>query len=339
MQFRNTFDDVQGQVEADDAGKWDQIVPCRTVTMEHGRLLVPGTDFEGGLSLSPWAQGQLCSRLGLPAAYFKKCPPHLQDANFNHWNWHREVGNQLKAKDWDPDEAWMLRGKGTSVRGVLTPKYTKLDNAQLLSAILPFLTGKNFQVGLVQVNPESFHLRLIDPFVSRYVLPGDKLMVGIHIANSEVGLRAVTVDALVFREICTNGLIRRINQKSLLHQRHLHVSEPRFADMLGEAFQEAIAVAAGFIEQMAMATRTPITDPNKAIERLAGLWNLSKQTVELIKFALYGEKNQDSLYGLINAVTQVAQQFAIEQRFEMETLASLLIDDPKLRASITAKEA
>ena len=341
MHFTRTMEDVVGQVEMDDAGKWDQTVPCRTITMQHGRLAVPGTDYEESLALTPWAQGQICSRLGMPAPYFKKCPLHLQDAQFNHWNWNREVGKQMAAKDIDPDEEWLLRGKGTGIRGVLSPRYTKLDNRQVLEALLPVLKGKGYGVNFVQLGSESFHLRLVDPNANRAVLKSDTLMVGresagIHIANSEVGLRAVTVDALVFRLVCTNGLIRRLNQKSLLKQRHIHVSEPRFQQMLEAAVSEATLVAAGFIEQMAMATRIPIPDPNLAIERLAGLWNLSKQTVELIKFALYGENNQETLYGLVNAVTQVSQQFAIEQRFEMETLAGLLIDDAKLRERLVA---
>jgi hypothetical protein len=315
--------------------------------LHHGRLCFPQAEQDGhdqGLALTPWALGQACQKLGLPTPYIRRCPPRLQDENFNHWMRTHEIGRQLGKADRDPDAAWLIRARGGTARGILTPRYAKLDNKQLLEALLPVLQvqGKSFQVGLVQLSPESFHLRLIDPTVARYVLPGDRLMVGIHIANSEVGLRAVTVDALVFRLICTNGLIRRLNQKSLLKQRHIHVSEPRFQDLLADALHEAVAVAAGFIEQMAMATSVPIPDPNKAIDQLAGLWNLSRQTAELIKFALYGEKNQDSLYGLVNAVTQVAQQFAIEQRFELETLASLLIDDPKLGTSLTslsAKEA
>ena len=271
MLFTNTMEMVHETVEADDHGKWDQIVPCRTITMDYGRLTSTQLDRDTGLSLSGYAQGQVCARLGMPAPYFRKCPAPLQDVQFNHWNHQREVGFQLKAADLDPEETWLLRAKGDTLRGVLSPRYTKLDNRQLLEALVPVLHGKNYGVNFVKVGNESFHLRLVDPNVNRAVLRGDELMVGIHLANSEVGLRAVTVDALVFRLVCSNGLIRRINSKSLLKPRHIHVSEPRFQEMLESAIGEAVLIAAGFIEQMAMTLKVPVPDPNLAIECLGSL--------------------------------------------------------------------
>lgn len=77
---------------------------------------------------------------------------------------------------------------------------------------------------------------------------------------------------------------------------------------------------------MVLATKTPIPDPARAIEVLADAWKLPKQTAEYIKFGLYGETHQDTLYGLVNAVTNAAQRLSVESRFELETLASVLID-------------
>ena len=216
MQFTKTLADVRDQLARDDCGKWDATVPCRQLALHRGRLTFPqatSDGYDGGLALTPWATSQLCQRLGLPTIYIKRCPPHLQDANVNHWLRAETIGSH---GDVDKDSEWLLRAKGASVRGVLTAKYSRLDNAQLLAALLPLLSGTRYEVSLVQLTPESFHLRLVDPTLSRDVLPGDRLMVGSRLANSEVGLRAVTVDALVFRLICTNGLIRRISGKSLL---------------------------------------------------------------------------------------------------------------------------
>jgi hypothetical protein len=332
MMFTKTLDDVREQVQSDDSGKWDSIVPCQQISLYQGRLVFPLAQADGydeGMALTPWALSQACQRLGLPTAYFKKCPPQLQDQNFNYWNQSAEVGRQLVKADADPDGAWLLRSKGATVRGVLSSRYARLDNTHLLEALFPLLSGTRYQVGLVQLSSESLHLRLVDPLISRDVLPGDRLLVGIHVANSEVGLRAVTVDACVFRVVCTNGLIRRINNRSLLRQRHLHVSEPRFKEMLERAIGEAVTVAAAFIEQMALAIKTPIPDPEQALSVLADAWKLSQQTVEFVRFALYGESQhgqQDTLYGLVNALTNAAQRLSPDDRFELETLAGVLID-------------
>ncbi len=326
MHCTRTLDDVRDQVAQDDANKWDAIVPCAALALHQGRLTFPqatSDGYDGGLALTPWATSQLCQRLGLPAAYLKRCPPHLQDANVNHWLRSEATSRHTQSH---PEPDWLIRAKGASVRGVLTPSYSRLDNAQLLAALSPVLSGTRYGISLVQLTPESFHLRLVDPTLSRDVLPGDRLMVGIHLANSEVGLRAVTVDALVFRLVCTNGLIRRISGKSLLRQRHLHVSEPRFAQMLEAAVREAAVIAAGFLEQVALAVRTPVPDVETAITTLAEQWDLTRETREHIRFALYGEARPETLYGLMNAVTYAAQRLGVEGRFELETLAGRLID-------------
>ena len=146
MLFTNTMEAVRETVRKDDEGKWDQVVPCRTVTMDWGRLNSPLIENGTGLALSGYAQGQVCARLDMPAPYFRKCPSHLQDAQFNHWNGQREIGFHMKAGDRDPEDAWLLRAKGDTLRGVLSPRDAKLDNRQLLEALLPALHGKGYGV-------------------------------------------------------------------------------------------------------------------------------------------------------------------------------------------------
>ena len=202
----------------------------------------------------------------------------------------------------------------------------KLDNKQVLDSLMPLVSGGGYGVGLTQLTDESFHLRLVQPTIYRDVLPGDRLCVGIHISNSEVGLRACTVDALVYRVICSNGLIRKVNSRSLLRQRHLFVSSEKFAALLGEALREALVVAAGFLEQMALAVRTPVPDPIHAVAVLGDAWGLSQSVRDQVLFALHGEAAAESAYGLVNAFTEVAQRLPGEGRYDLETLASTLID-------------
>jgi len=344
MRFSRTLAQVREQIEADDAPKWDSLVPCRQLTLHHGRLVFPQAQHDGheqGLSLTPWALSQLCQKLGIPAGYVKKCPPHLQDANVNYWNQSEKIGRQFDKADADPDQAWLLRARGNTLRGVLSSRYAKLDNAALLDTLLPIVGGTRYQVGLAQLTPESFHLRLIDPLIARDVLPDDRFLVGVHIANSEVGLRAVTVDAIVYRLVCSNGLVRRVNSRSLLRQRHYQVSEPRFADLLAQAVQEAVTVAAGFIEQMALAARTPLPNPEGALALLGQVWSLSQATQEQVRFALYAEKPEGTLYALVNSLTLASQQLGPDDRFHLETLAGVLVDanspsraDQSLRARV-----
>jgi hypothetical protein len=331
--FSRTLDDVRDMVASDDAGKHDYLVPVKEIALQHGRLFLPGADDDGmGFALTAWATAQACGKLGIPVGYFNRCPTELQDAQFNHWRQQEETLRKIAASAEAKDAAkWTVRVKNAMVRGVLSARYDKLDNRQLLDALLPVVSrsGGRFQVSLVEMTQESFHLRLVDPRISRDVLPGDRLLVGIHLANSEVGFRAVTVDAVVWRLVCQNGLVRRVAGKSLLRQRHIHVADARFIPLLEEAIAQATILAAGFIEQMALAVKTPVPDPEKAIAYLGQMWGLTKQTQEYILLALLGEPKtgmQDTLYGLVNAVTNAAQRLSIDDRFQLETLASVLID-------------
>lgn len=329
MPSLKTLGDVRDQVETDDRGKHDHLVRVHSLTLHKGRLFVPHADDDGaGLALSPWATMQACQRLGIPTAYFNRCPVSLRDDQFNHWKADEET--LLRSSPGESEAAsWLVRAKGSTVRGVLSARYEKFDNRQVVEALLPALAGSRYQVRLVELTRDSFHLRLVDPGICRDVLPGDKLQVGIHVANSEVGLRAVTVDALVFRVVCENGLVRRIAGKSLFKQRHIHLGGDRFVPLLSDAIGQATLSAAAFIEQMALSVKTPVPNPDEAIEQISEAWSLTRETQDFIKLALLGERRvgqQESLYGLVNAVTNAAQRLSVDDRFHLETRAGVLMD-------------
>jgi Domain of unknown function (DUF932) len=324
-----TLEEVRDKVHLDDSGKWDTIVKARSVVLSNGRVIFPEATADGydmGLSLTPWATGQACTKLGIPAAYFRKCPQELQDSNWNHWASRIGDVGYLTKSDQEAEEFWTVRAKGSTVRGVLSQKYTKLDNSKVMEAVMPLVTGSEFKVGLSEITSESFHLRLIRPDLSRDAFPKDKLMVAVHIANSEVGYRAVSVDAGVFRLVCANGLMRRVDGKSHLKQRHIHVDDGKFPDLLRGALQEAVTSAAGFMEQMVQSTRMKIPCPENALELIAEEWTLPKQTLEYARFALHGESGADTLYGLVNAFTNASQKLSVDERLDLETRAGTLVD-------------
>ena len=308
------LDQARETVRADDAGKWDTLVPRQNVQMCDGRLSFGGT--EQPLSPSTWATGQLCARLGIPAPYFRKCPTDLQDEQANYW---LEHGPQKQG------ETWLLRAKDENLRAVLSERYSPLDNATLLDE-LRMLLPDSYRVDWFGLQDESLHLRVVDPARTRELLPDDALTVGIHLVNSEVGLRSVTVDAMVFRLVCTNGLIRLVKGKSLLRQRHLHVSQHRFVGALGEAIDQAMKESEGFLNQLATATQTPVPGIAEVMEQIAQRWHLSDETQQNAKLALRQESasQQESLYGLVNAYTSAAQRLPDEGRYDLEVLAGHL---------------
>ncbi len=310
------LDETLESVSADDLGKWDCRVKRADLAFKDGSLAF-GRDNgeEHRLTPTTWAGGQMCARLGIPVAYFRKCPPVLQDVQANFWL--KETPNA--------HEQWFLRSRNETVRAVLSDKYSPLDNATLLNSLVPLLQVR-YRVDWFGLSDEGLHLRVVDPQKTREILPDDAVSVGIHIANSEVGFRSVTVDALVYRLICKNGLIRLVKGKSLLRQRHIHVAQPHFVAALEEAVSQALESAGTFMDELARTTKEPVGDVEETLKKLGQRWGLSQSTQESVKGALLQEKpsQQETIYGLVNAFTNAAQRLPDEARYDLEVLAGHL---------------
>jgi len=93
----------------------------------------------------------------------------------------------------------------------------------------------------------------------------------------------VTVDALVYRLVCSNGLVRLVRGSSLLHQRHVSWSKPRFEVALRQAVHEALVHGVGFIERMSWATGMAVPDMDTTLAALGARWGLSQVTNEHVR--------------------------------------------------------
>ncbi len=320
--------DVHDHIHTDNIGKWDQLIERDEMRMQEGRLRFPRlyrADYPRGLSLTNWATSQLCQRLTIPTAYYRRCPLGLQDEQVNYWM-HRETEAGSTANPEKP-ERWLLRSKKDTLRGILSERYAKMNNTDLFQSLEPFVKSQ-YEVAWLAITDESLHLRLLDPRLSREVLPGDRVVAGLHIANSEVGRRSVTVDALVYRLVCTNGLVRLVKGRSLMHQRHVGITPARMEMQISKAIKEAIVQGTGFMERMIWATREPLSDVEAAISTVSETWGLSEILQTQVTTSLKQESRgqQETLYGLVNAFTNVAQTLGPDERYSLEALAGNLLE-------------
>lgn len=345
---------VRERVRRDSLDKWDALTPRGEIRLHNGRVWFPEaaqSDFAASLRPTPWAVSQFCQRLGIPATYFRKCPPRLQDLQFNHWV--RHLGSQPDdgedgyspfpdrtddeaPPETDPDnpapsetksETWLLRMKGDALRGVLSSRYARLDHDLLLDTLVP-LVPAGFAVDWFSLDDTGLHLRIVDPRRPQSVLPGDDLLCGVHVANSEVGRRAVTVDALVYRLVCQNGLIRMVKGRSLMHRRHVSLSASGFKEALEAAIVGALAEASCFLEQIRIAAVTPVPNLQEVLAKLGRQEALSKGFLEAAERSLRSEPSgqQETVWGLANGLTQASQSLSPDDRYGIEALAGRLIE-------------
>jgi hypothetical protein len=337
-----TVEEVNERLEADNKGTWDALLEPAEVSLVKGQIVSPRLyryEYPLGLTPTPWATGQLCQFLGIPTAYFKRCSVELQDMQFNYWRERLVEEQMIERQDKQEQrsgkrngrparaERWLIRARNEALRGVLTEKYVRLDNLELFAALTPALSA-DYEVDWFALSDESFHLRLHDARLFRDALPGDRLMAGVHIGNSEVGKRAVTVDALVYRLVCTNGLIRKVDGQSLLHQRHIGVGKQAFGTAVQQAVREALAFSAAYLERLAAAVAYPIPDVEKTLHKLALDWGLTQATEEAVKTAILAEhpSQHETLYGLINGLTGAARNLPADERYTLEVQAGRLLE-------------
>lgn len=154
------------------------------------------------------AHGQIANRLTIPKAYYDRLrvkAPGLLDSNVRHWLCEEPKQGLFR----------ILDGK---VRAVLSDRYRRLDNYDLLEAVLPVfndIDGLKFQ--LASLTDKKMYVRAILPGLERDITGmGDIVQAGVEIRNSEVGAGTLTVSPYIWRLVCLNGMV----SNSLISARH-----------------------------------------------------------------------------------------------------------------------
>ena len=154
------------------------------------------------------------------------------------------------------------------------------------------------------------------------VQPGDIVEQGIHFANSEVGLRSVTIIGVVHRLKCKNGLIAREKKGGFRH-----IGDPeRIRTHVQQVIEDVKHDSEKLMVKFKMSLEKELDQPLEVINQLAQDHDLSKEEYEAILSSFMNEPSRN-LFGVVNAVSNSAQGCPdADRRFEMEALASNLLD-------------
>ena len=264
------------------------------------------------------AHNQIGARLGIPAKYYDKMRsdnPELLAQNVNSW---------FNKKP----ERRMVRSLDGTVRAFLSDRYRRIDNYDIANTVLPILANVA-EVDLTkcsfEVTDERMYIKVVNPRLTTEVVPGDIVQSGIMITNSEVGLGSVTIQPLVYRLVCSNGMV--INDA---RTRKYHVgrgndagedfvmfrdetlkADDRAFQMKIEDTVRSVVDQARFekvVDLMRQAKGAKITTNNvPGFVELAGTdFGYSKQEGQgILNYLMRG--GDFSLYGFANATTRFAQ--------------------------------
>ena len=312
------------------------LLQCRTEEGGELKMIVDSRHGDGEYGVTDLARRQLADKLKIPVTYFERMrteQPALLDRNVNTW----------LAQD---GERRMIRPAAGKRRPVLSDRYRRLDNYDLAENVLPILQrleGARFES--VELTDTRMYLKVVTPRVQFEVAPGDVVQAGIVITNSEVGQGTLSVQPLVYRLVCRNGLIasdhalrkthvgRTVQGESdvvtVFREDTLAADDKAFFLKVRDVVEAAVSETTfRLVAQKLQKTRDiRLTgDPVKAVEVLSNRYTLNEGERTGVLRHLIAEGDL-SAYGLVNAVTHFSQDVDdYDRATEFEALGDRFIE-------------
>lgn len=298
--------------------KEDYIAETTALTLtEDSSLILKAEDTETVLKVAPNAHQQIASRLNIPLPYYKRMlslQPSLLADNVNTW-----FNSQPERR--------MIRTLDGTARAYLSDRYRRLDNYQLAETVLPILSemGAGIQILSTEITETRMYLKVVNRRLEAEVSEGDIVQAGIAISNSEIGLGSLRVEPLIYRLVCTNGLIsqdystkkyhvgKRIESETDIYQLYaddtLKADDQAFFLKVRDTVRAAIDQTKfeTIVNKMRDAKERKIEgNPVKTVELLANKFTYSQDEQSGILTHLI-QGGDLSAYGLMNAVTRTSQ--------------------------------
>ena len=166
-----------------------------TAVNENFDLVIGNTPFQ----LNENAHRQLGLQLKIPAPYYERMRaenPGLLMANVNGWF------------QQSPDTRRMVRTLDGTARAILSDRYRRIDNYEVAQTVLPIISEmQGARIESCELTDTRMYIKVVNERIQTEVVPGDIVQAGILISNSEVGMGSVSVKPLIYRLVCTNGMV------------------------------------------------------------------------------------------------------------------------------------
>lgn len=290
----------------------------------------------GSFTVTELARRQLAAKLNIPYPYFdrmRKEQPRLLDSNVNTW---------LQCDDGHK----MVRTLDGQARAVLSDRYRRLDNYDLANEIIPILQQlPDVRFESVELTETRMYLKVVAPPLAYTMKAGDIIQAGLVITNSEVGQGTLSVQQLLYRVVCSNGLIvpdRALRKTHIgralggddgniqvYQEETLKADDRAFFLKVRDVVQATIAQNT-FVEsarkmQSTMGVRLT-GDPVKSVEVLASRYDMNDgERSGVLRHLVSG--GDLSGYGLVNAVTHYSQEVEdYDRATEFEAIGGKLIE-------------
>lgn len=170
-------------------------------------------------------------------------------------------------------------------------------------------------------------LRVTD--IEELPIEGTNVFSGFHLLNSENGSSSIIVKHMIYDEICTNGMIVVFKDNTVISQRHSRFDMDMFREKVTQASKELPEV-----HEKAKDLVVDLTGIKLKPEEIDASFSLYEDKYEASKRFADTARTRTPRYGLnawgvVSAITEVAQNYGWDDRMEHEVNAGLLVDDLK----------
>jgi hypothetical protein len=218
----------------------------------------------------------------------------------------------------------LIRGQSRgSLRALLSDRYKIIDNQEVINHLEPLFQNNKFVLLSAYQDENIMSMKIRFPSLIGSVRQGDTVFGGIYLRNSEVGRSSLTITGLIYRLVCTNGLMLP-NTESIANTFHLGAKNEIGTNPNYIIPQVAIEKVDSVIEQLfnkhvfqdninKLRETTLQTFKKVNYEKIKEIYQTTEQEEEFIKEELEKEKDY-TLYGLIQAFTSTARRIKNIQR-------------------------
>lgn len=340
-----TLDQFAATILTQSQQKADYLVDTRNLQLEtygsdiylhmydnHAEVLEP-------LQINQTAHRQFGTHLKIPAAYYDRMlttHPELLAHNVNSW-FQREPSKR------------MLRTMDGTARAFLSNRYRRIDNLEIAQVVLPIIQEmEGAHIESCQITESRMYLKVVNTRLEAEVVPGDIVQAGVIISNSEVGLGSVCIQPLVYRLVCSNGMI--INDAQT---RRNHVGRTNETDESFQLYSEETLMAEdkAFVLKIQDTVRAAVDEAR--FSQVIGMMKTAKQAAMntqdvpgIVRLASREfhitddestgvlqhliEGNDLTLYGLSNAITRHSQDIEnYDRATELESIGYNILSMPQ----------
>lgn len=344
MKTGKSLVELATEIEAQKARKIDFVAPTSQISViaetnseakpTGGMILNAGS--AGMFRMRDLALSQTADRLGIPLKYMRRMQverPELLAHNINDW-FHNKSERRL------------VRTIDGQARAFLSDRYQRIDNADVAQAVLPvFADFPGLQIRSTEITEQRLYIKASLPSLTREIKSarvGDLVEAGVMIANSEVGLGAVSITPFAFFLVCTNGMVRdggkrwahvggRIKGEDMayLSDETVRASDRVDLMMIKDQLRGVLSETAfdGWLEKIQVTTTRQITGRVTGAIQMLGqqlALNEGEQDNILQHLIAGGDLSQ---YGLMNAVTRTAEDATdYDRATELEAMGQRVVD-------------